>query len=55
MLDKNKKEIPKDKKDYWAKKKHILIQEEHDEFMKETGKTEEEHDKWHQEFGGKHD
>jgi len=55
MNKKSKKKLAeKDPKDYWQKKKHIMNQEEHDEFMKKTGKTKEEHDKWHEKFGGWH-
>lgn len=29
-------------------------QKEHDQFLKESGMTEEEHEKWHKEHGGWH-
>jgi hypothetical protein len=42
-------------KDYWKTKKHILNAEEHEEFMKKSGMSQEEHDAWHAQRGGKHD
>lgn len=55
MDKKIKKELTeKEKEEYWNKKRHIMNSEEHEEFMKKTGKTQEEHDKWHKTFGGGH-
>lgn len=52
-----KREIKTSKalKNYWAKKKHIMTAEEHEDFMKKTGLTKKEHDQWHKKFGGAHD
>jgi len=56
MDEKLKKPLAeKEKDEYWAKKKHILSQEEHDEFMKKTGMSKEEHDAWHKQHGVKKD
>jgi hypothetical protein len=43
----------KEQAEYWQKKEKVLNQEEHDEFIEESGMNKEKHDAWHRKYGGK--